>query len=377
MSGQYRAALIGLGSIARAHVAGYRGVEEVEIVAGADPSPHAREAFQKDADVSDLYDDVDKMLSGVQPDLVSVCTWHGLHAQGVIACAEAGVKGIICEKPMCVGLADADKMIATCEKHGTKLVIGHQRRHSGGWEQAREMVADGVLGEIISVDSRVGDGLLNCGTHAIDAIRYALGDPATEWVMGAVERRTDRFERNVPIEDACMGLIHFAGGPQALIQVDLAPSSGGWFTLRGREGSLQVSEGELQLVNADSNGLKKIETPHPHCHISQVKDLIAWIEGGPEHRSAPEHGRAAVEIMMSIYESARRHEIIRMPLTESGYPLLSMIEDGQLPVQLPGTYDIRSFLVRGSEEAQLHQEMRDQEKSHQEYISELRRRSQS
>jgi hypothetical protein len=108
-----------------------------------------------------------------------------------------------------------------------------------------------------------------------------------------------------------------------------------------------------------------------------VKDLIAWIEGGPEHRSAPEHGRAAVEIMMSIYESARRHEIIRMPLTESGYPLLSMIEDGQLPVQLPGTYDIRSFLVRGSEEAQLHQEMRDQEKSHQEYISELRRRSQS
>ena len=375
MPENYTAAIIGLGSISRYHVTGYQGVDGVDIIAGADPSPLAREDFEKNVGVASLYEDANEMLSKEHPDIVSVCTWHGLHAQGVIDCAEAGVKGIICEKPMCVGLADSERMMDACSEHGTKLIIGHQRRHSAGWERARQLVAEGAIGEIISAESRVGDGLLNCGTHAIDAIRYALGDPDTEWVFGAVERRTDRYERNVPIEDACMCLIQFAVGPQALIQVDLGPNPGGWFTLRGREGTMQVSEGLIELVNAGSGGLSKVETSHPDCHVSQLEELIAWIEGGPPHRSEARHGQAAVEIMMALYESARRNEVIRMPLSETGFPLEAMIQDGLLPVKEPGAYDIRSFLVKGSEEQHLLQEMRDQGKSQQEYVAELRRRS--
>ena len=48
--------------------------------------------------------------------------------------------------------------------------------------------------------------------------------------------------------------------------------------------------------------------------------------------------------MMSLYESARRRRVIRMPLQERGFPLELMIEAGELPVEEEGRYDIRGFL---------------------------------
>jgi hypothetical protein len=50
---------------------------------------------------------------------------------------------------------------------------------------------------------------------------------------------------------------------------------------------------------------------------------------------------------MSIYESVRTHAVIRAPLRTKLNPLDLMVELGQLPVEHPGKYDIRSFLVRG------------------------------
>ena len=48
---------------------------------------------------------------------------------------------------------------------------------------------------------------MNWGTHTTDLMRWMLNEPRTEWVIGNVERKTDRFERATRIEDRCMGLI--------------------------------------------------------------------------------------------------------------------------------------------------------------------------
>jgi hypothetical protein len=50
---------------------------------------------------------------------------------------------------------------------------------------------------------------------------------------------------------------------------------------------------------------------------------------------------------MSIYESVRTHAVVRAPLRTKVNPLDLMVESGQLAVEYPGRYDIRSFLVRG------------------------------
>src|SRR5437588_328776 len=131
-------------------------------------------------------------------------------------------------------------MIAACEAEGVKLVIGHQRRFNRSWTRARALLAERAIGDALMVTVQTGEGLLNCGTHVVDATRYLLGDPETEFVFGAVERRSDRWERSVRIEDSCMGLLSFHGGAQALLQCDLTGTSNVEnYAIQGTDGLLE------------------------------------------------------------------------------------------------------------------------------------------
>ena len=360
------AAIVGCGDIAHHHVTGYQQ-EGVELVAFVDPLPVARDQFVAEYGTGKGYASLQEMFAEVKPDLVSVCAWHLLHAPLTIEAAAAGVQGIICEKPMAVGMAAADRMIEACEASGTRLAISHQRRFTLGWEKGRELVAAGVLGDVVMVTAKFGHGLLNCGTHAIDGVRFVLGDPATAWVMGAVERRTDKFERATPIEDGCMGLVHFVDGTQLFLQCDLDMKGASFqFFVRGTEGMMEVDETSCRTMGAGPSSAagawvdhdlgipaKEINVIGGKANARQTRELLAWIDGGPVHRCAATTARATVEIMMALEESARRHQVVHMPLTEKGYPLELMINEGQLPVQVEGRYDIRGYLNReDADEAQ-------------------------
>jgi predicted dehydrogenase len=320
--------------------------------------------YMRDYGIELEYGTVEEMVRKARPEIVSVCVWHKLHAPVTVAVAKAGgVKGIICEKPMATSLAEADAMIDACESNGVKLVISHQRRFTPGWVKARELVAQGAIGKPYTVDVRVAEGLLNWATHTIDGGRFVLGDPMPVWVVGAVERRTDRFERDTPIEDSCIGLVHFEGDVQFTIQSDLyrEGSDAGKFIVRGSEGMLHVEEMKVGLFNARTGGwhdvplnaAKEAKAIGGATNAAQAEELIRWIEGGPVHRGAARSARVTLEIMMAVYESARTHHVIRLPLQEKGYPLELMIKEGKLPVEVPGRYDIRGFLKRdGIDEAE-------------------------
>ena len=161
MSTQYKAAIVGCGSIGHAHMEGYQLVDEVEVVAVADPVPAARQRYIEQYGIPQQYDTVEEMLAQAQPDIVSVCTWHLLHPAPTIAAAQAGVKAVICEKPMAIGMEAADAMVDACAASGTKLVISHQRRFTPGWEKARQLIAEGVIGTPLFVTNKVADGLTN------------------------------------------------------------------------------------------------------------------------------------------------------------------------------------------------------------------------
>src|SRR5262249_52211397 len=138
-----------------------------------------------------------------------------------VAAAEAGARGILCEKPMARSLAEADTMLAACDAYGAKLAIGHHHRFVSHNTAARRLIAEGAIRQPTPPPPASGGGLLNNGTHMIDRMRYLLGDPEAIWVIGQVERRTDRWERAQPIEDCCVGLVAFAGGARGLIESDL------------------------------------------------------------------------------------------------------------------------------------------------------------
>ena len=115
-----------------------------------------------------------------------------------------------------------------------------------------------------------------------------------------------------------------------------------------------VNDNSLRYMNAASNGWSvfepsdKSEHGYGNAFVDQAYGICHWIEGNFEdYYGQAEHGRAATEIMMAVYESARVHERVRFPLQTRANPLDVAVEEGVIPVTRPGVWDERSFLVRG------------------------------
>ena len=150
-----------------------------------------------------LYADYREMLERERLDFVAVCPrWLDARAEMVIAAAEAGVKGLFCEKPFARTLAEADAMLEACERAGTRVAVAHRRANP--YEQrARAMVAEGAIGELQSLrgqgkcDHRSGaQDLMVLGTHMMDSMRYVAGSDVV-WASGHVTQDG----RDVTVED--------------------------------------------------------------------------------------------------------------------------------------------------------------------------------
>ena len=380
---RYRVAIIACGQIARSHAYGWQAVPDAELWALADTNEDARREFGDHFGIAPerRYSDFREMLDKEHPDLVSVCSWHLQHAEMVIAAAARRPKGIICDKPMATSLGEADEMMIACQRERVKLAIGHQRRFHTVWAEAARLVKAGGIGQPLRVSVNAGTGLLNNATHSIDLMRYLLGDPEAEWVMGNVQRHTDRYERSIPCEEMAIGTVGFANGaigtilcgvpfkdrqPQCQVfgtegAVEIGTRMGDPSTHPARDdGAMRVSErfpsahyndeeGTGRYFSLETNGRwRDIAVPWRDPFAGEMQELVDWVEGKvEEHRGAARHARATVEIMMAIYESARCHELVRLPLETRVNPLQQMIKDGQLPVSRPGAYETRATLVRG------------------------------
>ena len=347
----YRAGIIGCGSIANAHARGYLGVQEIELVAIADPVKEPLNDFKERYDIQNCYDDAREMLDKEELDIVSVATPHKQHAPMTIAACSRKPKAVLCEKPMGTNLGECDKMMIAARRNNVKLAIGHQRRFLPAWVYARELVTSGAIGEPRYIVAKGAQGLLNDCSHLLDMMRYIMGDPQAQWVIGNIERKTDRYERGIPIEDKSAGTVQFDNGAIGTLFQELAEPYRQGGTFYGSEGTLDLDQHKFQLLstNSQSKGWEEHTPEGEEPHIAQARELIEWIEGKVEHRGEASNGRAAVEIIMAIYESARLHEIVQMPVKTRCSPLEVMIETGALPVERPGAYDVRDFLLRGEE----------------------------
>ena len=363
MSDKLRVGVIGSGGMSRNHIQGYLTTNRFDIVALADLSEAAM--AERDAQfglTTNHYQDAREMLEREKPDVVSICTWHTGHATWTIAAAAHRPQAILCEKPMAESLGRAEEMLVACRRNEVKLAIGHQRRFLPAYTLARDLIAKGAVGTVELIISFGGQGLPNYCSHQTDMYRYLLGDDMCEWVMGNVERKTDRYERNTRIEDAAVGIFQFKGGARAMVLADVTPTIYQGASIYGSEGMINLSTTGLQLLNKDTNGLWEQYQPDgkffkvqaedqrfewKEGSAAQMDELADWVEGKVEsHRGHGEHGYRALEMLMAIYESARRHEKVILPLETRLNPLDLMVESGHLAIERPGRYDIRAFRLR-------------------------------
>ena len=142
---QVRLGFIGAGGIAQYHTKYLKDVPGARIVAAADVNPDNARTLADLVGGTDTCDDYRRILDRDDIDAVLVCLPTHLHAEAVIAAAEAG-KHILCEKPMARHLKDADRMIEAAEKAGVTLTIGFVRRFDAEWNTMRDIVHSGKLG---------------------------------------------------------------------------------------------------------------------------------------------------------------------------------------------------------------------------------------
>jgi len=363
MSTKYRVGIIGCGGMSRNHVNGYLNCGRYEIAALADLNESAMVDMDERFKLTTKhYTDAREMLAKEKLDVISVCTWHGGHAPWTIAAAAYKPKAILCEKPMADTLGAAEQMLVACRRNGVKLAIAHQRRFLPAYTLAKDLIAQGAVGQVQLIQSFGGDGLPNYSSHQTDMYRYLLSDDECEWVMGNIERKTDQYERSTRIEDCALGVFQFKSGPRALLLSDLVPNHYQGAKIFGSEGMLDITTEQVLLLNQATGGKWELHEPDGKFFkmkelgkrfewdeggAGQADELADWIEDKVVHRGNAQNGYKALQMIHAVYESARMHEKVVMPVRTRVNPLDLMVESGHLTPERPGRYDIRAFLLRG------------------------------
>ncbi len=145
----HRVAIIGCGRLGQHYAEAYSTYPDTEVVAIAEHNPDRRAAVGERFGVKALYPDYESLLRDEVPDLAAIVTPTKYYRDAVIACAEAGVKGVSTDKPIAAVLADADRMVEVCESRGIVYAGGNLQRAMSEVQEAAAMIRRGDFGEII------------------------------------------------------------------------------------------------------------------------------------------------------------------------------------------------------------------------------------
>jgi predicted dehydrogenase len=161
MSPRVRVGLIGAGMIAQAaHLPNLAALpDHFEVVALVDPSETVRTIVAARHHVPASYADWREMIDRHELDAVLICAPHAVHVEATLAALEAGLH-VFVEKPLCIDPADADRIIATRERHGRVVQVGYMKRFDPAYERmAAELPAS--ADELCFVDVVAHDPILN------------------------------------------------------------------------------------------------------------------------------------------------------------------------------------------------------------------------
>jgi predicted dehydrogenase len=365
MANQYRVAVIGRtgrGNYGHDLDTVWLDVPEAKIVAVADEDAEGREQAKARLSAPAAYADYREMLAREAPDLVSVAPrWLDCHREMALACAEAGVRGVLMEKPLAPSLEEADAIVAACKRTGMKLAICHQTRYSPRVAVVRDLIANGRLGDLLELRARGkedrrggGEDLMVLGTHLFDLMRLFAGD--ARWCFARV---TEGGAPVTPaqVRDGAEGIGPLAGDALTATYGFAPPLVGSFGSCRAREaagrrfalrvygtkGLVVIEMGALPSVwlleepswtpGSGSAAWQPVTSagvgaPEPLSERSLrwgnrflARDLIQSIEEDRQPLGSVYDGRAALEMILAIYASHRANAPVPLPLADRRHPL--------------------------------------------------------
>ena len=338
-----RYALIGCGRIATNHMKAAVN-NQLEISAVCDVVQEhmevllAKHELQNDMSIL-RYTDYKSMIQEVKPDLVSIATESGIHAEIALFCIDHGVHVII-EKPMAMSISDANEIIRHSEEKHVKVSACHQNRFNIAVQEMRHALEAGRFGRLSHGSIHVrwnrnqgyydqapwrgtwaqdGGALMNQCIHGIDLLRWTFGGEIEE-VYGQTRQQ---FHDDLEAEDVGMAVVKFKNGATTNVYPKNLEET---LYIFGEKGTVKIGGTSTNNIDvwdfadeseADTKnkGLQEeTSNVYGNGHTSLFADMIDAIQNDRKPYVDAYAGRDALELVLAIYKSQKEGHAVRLPL---------------------------------------------------------------
>jgi predicted dehydrogenase len=318
--------LVGAGAIAQAYAQAFEASETAELVGVADLRSEAAQALGERLGCPS-YESYQAMNEGSELDAVIICTPPVTHEEIAIYFLESQIP-VLCEKPLSIDLASAQRMVNVAQKAGVKLTMASKFRYVEDVIKAKSIVASGILGEIVLFEnaftSRVdmssrwnanpkisgGGVLIDNGTHSIDIMRYFLGRLAEVQVVEA------KRLQGLPVEDTVRIFAKSVSGVVGNIDLSWSINKELDYYIRiyGYQGTISVGWQESKYRQSSSkdwikfgNGYDKVQ-----AFRSQIENFAKGIKDEEKLLINHEDALASVEVIEAAYAALENSKWTRV-----------------------------------------------------------------
>jgi len=337
--------LVGSQFITTIHAEALRTVPQAKVLAVMSPtSGHARDFASKHG-IAHHFQDLDAMLAMDEIDMVVVGAPNFAHCEITLKAAKAG-KHVVVEKPLCLNLADADRMIAACDQAGVKLMYAEELCFTPKYVRLKQLLDDGVLGRPVlfkqsekhdgphaahfwDVDRSGGGVTMDMGCHAIQFFRWLNANNPVKSVYA--QMNTSVHAARTRGEDNAIIILEFDNGVVALAEES-------WTKLGGMDDRAEIhgSEGVAYADVLHGNSIPTYSAKGVGYAVEKAGNTVGWSfvmyeeiwnYGFPQefqhfvdcvlHDRQPlvtgADGKAVLEILFAAYESAGSGRKILLP----------------------------------------------------------------
>lgn len=341
-----RVGIIGCGKIAQVrHIPEYVAHDQVEIVAFYDKTPMRAEGMAGKYG-GQAYHSLEEVLAVDAIDAVSVCVANHMHAEVTIKALKAG-KHVLCEKPMAMTMEDCIAMVELAEQTGKKLMIGHNQILTPAHQRAKELLDQGLIGDILTFRTAFGHGgpeawsidpgpgtwffdkevavlgaMADLGVHKAYLLHYLTGQKFAEVTARfATLHKTNASGQPINVEDNAFCIFRMENGIMGTLTASWSyygPEDNSTI-LYGTKGIMKIyDDPNYSLVVNLKDGetiyydLESIQTNENQTKSGVIDAFVATILEGRETELS---GRKALDSMVAIFaalESAEQNRTVRI-----------------------------------------------------------------
>lgn len=310
--------VVGLGRVASAtHIPALKTLDYVEVVSGAETNPERAQRVKNLFGLGKVYEDYEDMYVSEKLDAVYICLPSFLHKDSCKKALENGLH-VLCEKPMCMSVKEAEEVNILAKDKGLVLMPGYKRRYTKNFVKAREIIERGLLGKTIHIqgicltpgpyiswdpksdwylDKKWHGVIYDIGCHLVDLILYLVPCKICN-----VKLVTQKGYMGYDTPTNVSSIFEMEGGATGNLII-------GWraaidmisISLHGTAGSLIVSNDYFAYLNAGTDPVDKIEIDMRNAY-SNCNTLVKKIRDKVQGRNfSTEDLTQTVEFCRSIY----------------------------------------------------------------------------